>query len=601
MGNDRSGTGAETGSGPGYALLLAAGPAGKQRLMDAAAALPQLAAVPPAALLGTPGGASVVQLVDPVDPQTVLTHLRTAAAHPGPVLVHLAGQLTLDAKQRLPHLALARTTPRTARYTALPWHWLAAELGRRPPGSTVVIADLVADETAWPPLSTAGPSALAAGLTLYGTVAPAPPKRQLATPDYRRACAGLLRAAAERPPLALLHQRATLEAGLGPGPELLLDGPGPSEAYPAPDAAPWAGQTEQRAPLGATGQTGQSAPLGAAGQTGQSAPLGATGQRGPAGATGPAGAAGRAGAAGAVGATGPVGAAGPSGPTEQAEQAGATGRTVSAGQAGPTGATGPTGHAISAGQTGEIRPTGQTGATSQTGAAGQTGATGQNWATGQTGQTGTAGQTGATGVTGTTGPAGSVSASLPPMPAGPPESFRPADPVPTPPSLRPPQPTHAPAPPPPGWAPVADPLASTHAAIFEAANSGRHSEAASMAAAWEQEALRTAGPRSDEAIHWLEVRADLSRIAGDPARACELWLAVADARLGNGEPAEHPEVEGAVDRAHHQWQFVVDRARAGALAPLLIELRGRVPGRRPGALEAVRRRAELLRAPARTR
>ncbi|MBI0316575.1 hypothetical protein JBF12_27020, partial [Streptomyces javensis] len=182
-----------------------------------------------------------------------------------------------------------------------------------------------------------------------------------------------------------------------------------------------------------------------------------------------------------------------------------------------------------------------------------------------------------------------------------PESFRPADPLPTPPSLHPPQPTHAPAPPPPGWAPVADPLASTHAAIFEAANAGRHSEAASMAAAWEQEALRTAGPRSDEAIHWLEVRADLSRIAGDPARACELWLAVADARLGNGEPAEHPEVEGAVDRAHHQWQFVADRARAGALAPLLIELRGRVPGRRPGALEAVRRRAELLQAPARTR
>ncbi|WP_349345146.1 hypothetical protein [Streptomyces rapamycinicus] len=446
MGNDRSGTGAETASGPGYALLLAAGPAGKQRLMAAAAALPQLAAVSPAALLGTPGGASVVQLVDPVDPQTVLTHLRTAAAHPGPVLVHLAGQLTLDAKQRLPHLALARTTPRTARYTALPWHWLAAELGRRPPGSTVVVADLVADETAWPPLSTAGPSALAAGLTLYGTVAPAPSKRRLATPDYSRAFAGLLRSAAERPPLALLHQRAVLEAGLGPGPELLLDGSGPGETYPPPDAA-----------------SGVAA-------------------------------------------------------------------AARAGQAGP----------------GEA-----------------------------------------------TGSGGLVAASPPPMPPAPPESFRPVG--------RPPAPRrHAPRAPPPGWAPVADPLASTHAAIFEAANAGRHSEAASMAAAWEQEALRTAGPRSDEAIHWLEVRADLSRIAGDPARACELWLAVADARLGNGEPVEHPEVEGAVDRAHHQWQFVADRVRAGALAPLLIELRGRVPGRRPGALEAVRRRAELLRAPAGT-
>ncbi|WP_413808720.1 hypothetical protein [Streptomyces sp. OE57] len=467
MGNDRSGTGARTVSGPGYALLLAAGPVGKQRLMDAAAALPQLAAVSPAALLGTPGGASVVQLVDPVDPQTVLTHLRTAAAHPGPVLVHLAGQLTLDAKQRLPHLALARTTPRTARYTALPWHWLAAELGRRPPGSTVVVADLVADETAWPPLSTAGPSALAAGLTLYGTVAPAPPKRRLATPDYSRAFAGLLRSAAERPPLALLHQRAALEAGLGPGPELLLDGAGPGESYAPPDAA---SGVEAAAWSGQAGQT-----------------------------------------------------------------------------------------------TGEIRPTGRTGATGQAGPGEATGS------------------------------AGRAAASPPPVPPGPPESFRPADQPPVPPALR------APAPPPPGWRPVADPLASTHAAIFEAANAGRHSEAASMAAAWEQEALRTAGPRSDEAIHWLEVRADLSRIAGDPARACELWLAVADARLGNGEPAEHPEVEGAVDRAHHQWQFVADRVRAGALAPQLIELRGRVPGRRPGALEAVRRRAELLRAPARTR
>ncbi|MBI0296055.1 hypothetical protein JBE04_16660 [Streptomyces sp. PRKS01-29] len=500
MGNDRSGTGAETVSGPGYALLLAAGPVGKQRLMDAAAALPQLAAVSPAALLGTPGGASVVQLVDPADPQTVLTHLRTAAAHPGPVLVHLAGQLTLDAKQRLPHLALARTTPRTARYTALPWHWLAAELGRRPPGSTVVVADLVADETAWPPLRTVGPSALAAGLTLYGTVAPAPPKRQMATPDYSRAFAGLLRGAQERPPLALLHQRAALEAGLGTGPELLLDGTGPGDAYPPPGAAPgpettpWAARTGQNPPLGPTEQAG------------------------------------------------PAGQAGPSAPTGATAPAGAAEQVVSAGPAGPTGATGPA------------------------------------------------------------APAGPVAVTPPPMPSGPPEAFRPADPEPAPPSLfAPPPPGRAPAPPPPGWAPVADPLAATHTAIFEAANAGRHSEAASMAAAWEQEALRTAGPRSDEAIHWLEVRADLSRIAGDPARACELWLAVAEARLGNGEPAEHPEVEGAVDRAHHQWQFVQDRARAGALAPLLIELRGRVPGRRPGALEAVRRRAELLRAPARTR
>jgi hypothetical protein len=133
-----------------------------------------------------------------------------------------------------------------------------------------------------------------------------------------------------------------------------------------------------------------------------------------------------------------------------------------------------------------------------------------------------------------------------------------------------------------------------HAAILEAAGAGRHSEAASMAAAWEQEALRAGGPRSPGAVHWLEVRADLARLAGDPARACELWMSVADIRLGNGEPADHADVEAAVDRAHHQWQQVADRHRAGALAPVLIALRRRVPGRRPGALEAVRHRAEFL-------
>ncbi|QKV94133.1 hypothetical protein HUT19_22175 [Streptomyces sp. NA02950] len=421
MGNDSVGTGAATAGGPGYALLIAAAPAGKQRLMDAAAALPQLAAVPPAALLGTPGGASVVQLVDPADPQTVLTHLRTAAAHPGPVLIYLAGQLTVDAKQRLPHLALARTTPRTARYTALPWHWLAAELAQRPPGSATVLADLVADETAWPGLSGAagGPGRLASGLTLYGAVAPAPPKRQLAAPVYSRALADVLRGAAAAGttggtasggaatlPYVRLHERAAAEAGLGGGPALLLDGSGETSPRPV-DAVPDALCVRDPA----------------------------------------------------------------------------------------------------------VRATA--------------------------------------------------------------------------PQDTPPQ---APPPPSPGSAPVPDP----HAAIFEAAHHGRHGEAASMAAAWEREALRAAGPRSAEAIHWLEVRADLARLADDPARACELWLAVADARLGNGEPAGHPEVEGAVDRAHHQWQFIRDRTRASALAPQLIELRGRVPGRRPGALEAVRRRAELL-------
>ncbi|KOG87501.1 hypothetical protein ADK38_25080, partial [Streptomyces varsoviensis] len=67
----------------------------------------------------------------------------------GPLLLYLAGHLQLDRKQQLPHLALARTTASTVRYTGLPWHWLAAELRERPPGSTTVLADLVAEEAVW--------------------------------------------------------------------------------------------------------------------------------------------------------------------------------------------------------------------------------------------------------------------------------------------------------------------------------------------------------------------------------------------------------------------------------------------------------------------
>ncbi|MES4902639.1 MULTISPECIES: hypothetical protein [unclassified Streptomyces] len=451
MVNDRGDTGARATGGVGYALLVAAAPGGRQRLMDAAGALHQLAAVPPAALLGTANGASVVQLVDPADPQTVLTHLRTAAAHEGPVLIYLAGQLTFDAKQRLPHFALARTTARTARYTALPWHWLAAELARRPAGSTTVLVDLVADETAWPRLSADPVLAgrlLAAGLTLYGSLAPAPPKRRTAAPLYSRAYAAALRGAAEDASFAVLHELAVAEAGLGGGPELLFDG---SAVHADASAAALAGLPHQPQAVGVNGEVTRVA--------------------------------------------------------DGAPQVETATETATEGADDP-----------------------------------------------------------------------------PPRP----QDRLPDVPAPEPIAALPPPPVAWERTPPPAFMP--DP----HAAILEAAHAGRHSEAASMAAAWEQEALRSAGPRSGEAIHWLEVRADLARLADDPARACELWMSVADARLGNGEAADAPDVEAAVDRAHHQWQYVQDPARARSLAPFLISLRGRVPGRRPGALDAVRRRAEIL-------
>lgn len=129
-----------------------------------------------------------------------------------------------------------------------------------------------------------------------------------------------------------------------------------------------------------------------------------------------------------------------------------------------------------------------------------------------------------------------------------------------------------------------------HPAILAAAMAGRHGEAAGMAAAWESEALRRYGPRSQEAVHWVEVRADLARLAGEPARSCELWIAAAQARLGLRQGPDEPDVEGAVDRAHHQWEQIQDPARARALGPSLVELRRHVPGRRAGALAALQRR-----------
>ncbi|WP_329546550.1 hypothetical protein OG548_21620 [Streptomyces sp. NBC_01356] len=212
---------------PGTVLLLAASPVGKGRLVDAASVLPVLAAVSPAVLSGA-DTANVVELADPLEPQAVLTRLRAAAAAPGPLTVFVTGQLQLDRRQRLPHLALARTTAATVRYTAFPWHWIAEELRLRPAGTSTLVVDLHADPEAWQHLTghplTAGPTC-----ALYGRVAPPPPRRTVASPAYMKAVATLLRSG-YRPPLAQLHQQAlsrivgeggygdvVLEPGVGAG------------------------------------------------------------------------------------------------------------------------------------------------------------------------------------------------------------------------------------------------------------------------------------------------------------------------------------------------------------------------------------------------
>jgi hypothetical protein len=382
---------------PGTVLLLAAAPAGKGCLVDAASVLPVLAAVPPGVLSGT-DTANVVELADPLEPQAVLTRLRAAAAAAGPLTVFVTGQLQLDRRQRLPHLALARTTPSTVRYTALPWHWIRDELRLRPPGSTTLVLDLHADPETWEWLRS-HPLDSGRDTAVYGRIAPPPSRRTVAVPAYMKAVATVLRSG-WRPPVPQLHEQALARVGVGGYADLVLAVPGGGGAV-----------------------AGGFAP----------------------------------------------------GPSYRPE--------------------GPRAHM--------------------------------------------------------------------PDRLGDPDGCQKDD---------------------------GDP----HAAISDAVRSGRHSDADALAARYEQDAVAAHGPGSEQALHWAEVRADLAMFAGDAVRSCRTWLGVAAARLAAGQAADAPAVEAAVDRAHHQWGQVRDAGAARELGTSLADLRSRVPGRREGALDHVRRQLRQL-------
>ncbi|MDQ0909136.1 hypothetical protein QFZ22_005121 [Streptomyces canus] len=381
---------------PGTVLLLAASPVGKSRLVDAASVLPVLAAVPPAVLSGT-DTANVVELADPLEPQAVLTRLRAVAATPGPLTVFIAGQLALDRRQHLPHLALARTTPATVRYTALPWQWIREEFRLRSPGSTTLLVDLHADAEAWGWLRT---HALDSGRNnaVFGRIAPPPSRRTVAVPAYMKTIATILRSG-WRPPVEQLHQQAFTR--LGP------------EAY------------------------------------------------------------------------------------------------------------------------------------------------------------------------------GDVVLTVPPAPVAVPGGF----------ASRPPYRPEMPRPQAPDRPKAPDrPQEDPHVQITAAVQAGRHQDADALALAHEQAATRAHGVASEQALHWSEVRADLAMFARDSARSCRIWLTVAETRLTAGQSPDAPTVEKAVDRAHHQWGQVRDKTQAQELGALLAQLRARVPGRRPGALENVRKQLRELQA-----
>ncbi|MGX1271234.1 hypothetical protein [Streptomyces phaeoluteigriseus] len=431
---------------PGTVLLLAASPVGKGCLVDAASVLPVLAAVPPAVLAGT-DTANVVELADPLEPQAVLTRLRAAAAAPGPLTVFVTGQLQLDRKQRLPHLALARTTPSTVRYTGFPWHWFREELRLRSAGATTLLLDLHADAETWAWLRGRGLES-GPGVAVYGRVAPPVGRRKVAAPTYMKAVATVLRSGG-RPELEQLHQMALARiAGEGEVGDLVLWAPG--------------------AGAGAGAGAGVGVGVG----------------------------------------VGPGAAAG-------------------------------AGHGVGLAPAAPPRPVPE------------------GFAPGLSGLPGLPDSPGL--------PGGSPVPSAPPRPRSSPEGVAP------------------------------DGLEDDpHARITAAVQAGDHLAADTLAARWEQTALLAHGAGSEEVLHWSEVRADLAMFAGDAERSCRTWMAVAAARLAAGQPADAVPVEAAVDRAHHQWGRITDRDRARDLGPALADLRGRVPGRREGALDHVREQLRHL-------
>ncbi|MFF2954595.1 hypothetical protein ACFVVU_25015 [Kitasatospora sp. NPDC057965] len=132
-----------------------------------------LAAVSPQVLLAA-DAVDAVHLPGASDPHTVLAHLRAAARHPGPLLVHLGGHLLADKRGGQLHLTLRDSKPGSIRQDGLAWQAVAGELRHRPAEwQTLVIADLSADPNAWPLLQ-GTVSSLGEGLPLWAVVSPDP-------------------------------------------------------------------------------------------------------------------------------------------------------------------------------------------------------------------------------------------------------------------------------------------------------------------------------------------------------------------------------------------------------------------------------------------
>jgi hypothetical protein len=475
---------------PGTALLLAAAPTGKGKLTDAGSVIPALAAVPPAALAGT-AAATLIELADPTDPQAVLTRVRGAASTEGPLTVVLVGQLQLDRRQQGVHLALARTTPSTIRYTALPWSWLVSELRQRRPDRTTLYVDLVADAEVWQLLDEE-PLDLPSGARTYGVIAPPPGRRHIAHPAYTHALAQILRTGQRLSP-DQLHHAALRRAAVAEG--ALVLGPERPAAPVNTQLPPARTAPEALAPLPAATPPQAPAPMAPVAQDPAPVPaLQPAAQR-------------------------PIGAPAFQPPAFQPPPV----FTPRAAQPAP---------AVRQAQ-----------------------------------------------------PQQQAAPAQAPVPAAAPQQLPPPPPR----TQRTVSPVYEPS------SAVVPVEQDPHEQITALSRAGRHQEAVALAAAAEQRVVQSLGADTFAAVHWIEVRAFLVSVAQDPGASCLLWLQAAQTRLDTLQQApDAHDVENAVDRAHYQWDRIRDAAQARSLAPQLVALRRRVPGRQRAALDAIQKKVERL-------
>ncbi|MGP3690272.1 hypothetical protein ACTVZO_37205 [Streptomyces sp. IBSNAI002] len=129
--------------------------------------------------------------------------------------------------------------------------------------------------------------------------------------------------------------------------------------------------------------------------------------------------------------------------------------------------------------------------------------------------------------------------------------------------------------------------------IHSLATAGRHSEAALLAQAWEQYVHQTHGPDSPEALDWVEIRADLARMAGDFRLATQLWSGAVRTRLGSQAP-DAADVHAAAAGALYCWTQLKDAGAALETGPDLIRLLRVLPALDPRHLQLAQHRLEFL-------